>query len=77
MLSVKRGTVVTLGFVNKSPAPQLMHVHGHALRHIHLFDDGWEPYWRDSIIVTNASISRRGHTNAASVSAIHRPSHTT
>jgi FtsP/CotA-like multicopper oxidase with cupredoxin domain len=58
VLSVKRGTVVTLGFVNKSPAPQLMHVHGHAMRHIHLFDDGWEPYWRDSIIVPDGKTIR-------------------
>jgi FtsP/CotA-like multicopper oxidase with cupredoxin domain len=58
VLSVKRGAVVTLGFVNKSPATQLMHVHGHALRHIHLLDDGWEPYWRDSVIVPEGKTIR-------------------
>ncbi|MDB5543689.1 MAG: Multicopper oxidase type 3 [Hyphomicrobiales bacterium] len=58
VLSVKRGTVVTLGFVNKSPAPQLIHVHGHTLRHIHLLDDGWDPYWRDSVIVPEGKTIR-------------------
>ena len=58
VLSVKRGTAVALGFINKSPTPQLMHVHGHALRHMHLFDDGWEPYWRDSVIVPEGKTIR-------------------
>lgn len=51
LFSVKRGTPVSLGFVNKSATAQLLHVHGHALRNVHLFDDGWDPYWRDSVIV--------------------------
>ena len=57
-LSVKRGSPVTLGFINKGPTAQLMHVHGHALRHIHLLDDGWEPYWRDSVIVPEGKTVR-------------------
>ncbi len=51
LFAVKRGGPVTLGFINRTAAPQLMHVHGHVLRHMHLLDDGWEPYWRDSVIV--------------------------
>jgi FtsP/CotA-like multicopper oxidase with cupredoxin domain len=50
LFTVKRGTPVSLGFVNKSALPQQMHVHGHAFRQLHLMDDGWEPYWRDSVI---------------------------
>jgi FtsP/CotA-like multicopper oxidase with cupredoxin domain len=57
-LSVKRGSPVSLGFVNKGPTPQLMHVHGHALRQIHLLDDGWDPYWRDSVIVPEGKTVR-------------------
>jgi FtsP/CotA-like multicopper oxidase with cupredoxin domain len=48
---VKRGQPVTLGFINKTQEPHTAHVHGHALRVLHLLDDGWEPYWRDSVIV--------------------------
>lgn len=51
LLSVKRGRPVVLGFINKTGQPQLIHLHGHVMRHIHLFDDGWDPYWRDTIIV--------------------------
>jgi hypothetical protein len=51
LFKVKRGQPVTLGFINKTQEPQTAHVHGHALRVLHLLDDGWEPYWRDSVIV--------------------------
>lgn len=51
LFSVKRGTAVSLGFVNRSAIPHQMHVHGHVLRLLHLLDDGWEPYWRDAVIV--------------------------
>jgi len=51
LFSVKRGTAVTLGFVNKTAFIQAMHIHGHAVRLLHDLDDGWEPYWRDSVLV--------------------------
>ena len=51
LFSVKRGTPVTLGFINKSEVPHVMRVHGHVMRQLHLLDDGWEPYWRDAVIV--------------------------
>jgi len=51
LFKVKRGQPVTLGFINKTGITQTIHVHGHALRVLHLLDDGWEPYWRDSVIV--------------------------
>ena len=50
LFSVKRGAPVSLGFVNRSSAHHHMHVHGHAMRQLHLMDDGWEPYWRDSVV---------------------------
>lgn len=51
LFKVKRGGAVTLGFVNKSEQVQQMHVHGHVFRVLHDLDDGWDPYWRDSILV--------------------------
>ncbi len=51
LFSVKRGTPVTLGFTNKTGFIQQMHVHGHVLRLLHDLDDGWEPYWRDSVLI--------------------------
>ena len=51
LFKVKRGGAVTLGFVNKSAQVQQMHVHGHVFRVLHDLDDGWDPYWRDSVLV--------------------------
>jgi FtsP/CotA-like multicopper oxidase with cupredoxin domain len=51
LFKVKQGQPVTLGFINRTGIAQTIHVHGHALRVLHLLDDGWEPYWRDSVIV--------------------------
>ncbi len=51
LFSVKRGTPVTLGFVNKTAILLQMHVHGHTMRLLHDLDDGWEPYWRSRVIV--------------------------
>ena len=51
LFSVKRGTSVTLGFLNRSTTSHVIRLHGHVMRQLHLLDDGWEPYWRDSVIV--------------------------
>ncbi len=51
LFKVKRGTPVTLGFVNRADVPLVMHVHGHAVRLLHDLDDGWEPYWRNGVVV--------------------------
>jgi FtsP/CotA-like multicopper oxidase with cupredoxin domain len=51
LFSVKRGTPVTLGFVNHTAFVQQMRVHGHVMRLLHDLDDGWEPYWRDAVLV--------------------------
>lgn len=51
LFRVARGTPVTLGFVNKSAAALAMHVHGQCMRLLHDLDDGWEPYWRNGVII--------------------------
>ncbi len=51
LFSVKRGTPVSLGFLNKTLATLNMRVHGHVVRLLHDLDDGWEPYWRNAVIV--------------------------
>jgi FtsP/CotA-like multicopper oxidase with cupredoxin domain len=51
LFSVRRGTPVTLGLVNRTACVQQIGLHGHHLRLLHDLDDGWEPYWRDSAII--------------------------
>ncbi len=58
LFNAKRGQPVTLGFINKTRVDHTIHVHGHALRVLHLLDDGWEPYWRDSVIVPTGGTVR-------------------
>jgi len=51
LFSVKRGTAVTLALINKTAFVQQMRVHGHCFRLLHDLDDGWEPYWRNAVLV--------------------------
>ena len=50
-LTVPLGAPVTLGYVNKTPFAQTMRLGGHVGRLLHALDDGWEPYWRDTILI--------------------------
>ena len=51
LLRVKRGTPVVLAIKNETPAMQPLHLHGHVFRLLHPFDDGWEPYFLDTVQV--------------------------
>jgi FtsP/CotA-like multicopper oxidase with cupredoxin domain len=51
LFRVRRGGAVTLAFVNRTAVAQQMHVHGHVFRVLHDLDDGWDPYWRESILI--------------------------
>jgi FtsP/CotA-like multicopper oxidase with cupredoxin domain len=58
LFSVKRGTPVSLGFVNKTLVTLNMRAHGHVVRLLHDLDDGWEPYWRNAVIVAEGRTKR-------------------
>ena len=36
---------------NKTAVVQAMRLWGHVARLLHSMDDGWEPYWRDTILI--------------------------
>jgi FtsP/CotA-like multicopper oxidase with cupredoxin domain len=50
-LTVKRGQPVVLALKNETPVVQPFHLHGHVFRLLHPFDDGWEPYFLDTVQV--------------------------
>ncbi len=50
LFAVPRGAPVTLGFANKTAVTQAMRLGGHVGRLLHALDDGWEPYWRDTVL---------------------------
>lgn len=49
LFSVRRGTPIVLAIDNRTAFVQPLHVHGHAFRLLHPLDDGWEPYFLDTV----------------------------
>lgn len=49
LFSVKRGTPIVMAIDNRTAFIQPIHVHGHAFRLLHPLDDGWEPYFLDTV----------------------------
>jgi FtsP/CotA-like multicopper oxidase with cupredoxin domain len=46
LFAARRGRAVALVLRNPSAHPHVVHLHGHAFRHLDRLDDGWKPYWR-------------------------------
>ena len=51
LFTVKRGRAVTLAIRNSSGQPQSLHLHGHSFRLLDRLDDGWKPFWLDTLVV--------------------------
>jgi FtsP/CotA-like multicopper oxidase with cupredoxin domain len=58
ILSVKRGTPVVLALTNRTARAQVLTIHGHVFRLLHPLDDGWEPYFLDTIHLPAMTTSR-------------------
>ncbi len=50
LFSVKRGRTVVLAFPNQTDDANAVHVHGHHVRLLENLDDGWKPFWLDTIL---------------------------
>jgi FtsP/CotA-like multicopper oxidase with cupredoxin domain len=58
LFSVKRGRTVMLGIVNRTKIAQAMHLHGHHFRLLDSLDDGWKPFWLDTLPVPASQTAR-------------------
>lgn len=58
LFKVASGTPVVLTLENQTPFLQVLHLHGHHARQLHKLDDGWEPYWLDTIAIPAAQTVR-------------------
>jgi len=58
LFTAKRGQTVMLAFINQTAFPHAMHIHGHHFRQLDRLDDGWKPYWLDTVMVDVREISR-------------------
>ena len=54
LFGVNRGRSVSLGIRNTGPRPYVLHLHGHHFRLLDRLDDGWKPYWLDTLVVGEA-----------------------
>jgi FtsP/CotA-like multicopper oxidase with cupredoxin domain len=46
-----RGAPAVFALANRTAAVQAIRLWGHVARLLHSMDDGWEPYWRDTILI--------------------------
>jgi FtsP/CotA-like multicopper oxidase with cupredoxin domain len=51
LFSGKRRTGVMMNLKNETNFPHNIHTHGHSFRLLDGMDDGWKPYWLDSVLV--------------------------
>ncbi|MDR3466547.1 MAG: multicopper oxidase domain-containing protein [Xanthobacteraceae bacterium] len=55
---VKRGATVVLALLNRAAAPVTFHLHGHRMRWLDRLDDGWKPFWLDTLLVPGGQTVR-------------------
>ncbi len=58
LFSVKKGAVVVVALTNRGSWVQVIRVHGHTFRVLHGLDDGWEPFFLDTVIVPDGKTVR-------------------
>jgi FtsP/CotA-like multicopper oxidase with cupredoxin domain len=51
LFSVKRGRAAMLAFINRTEWAHSLHPHGHHFRLLDRLDDGWKPFWLDTLLV--------------------------
>jgi FtsP/CotA-like multicopper oxidase with cupredoxin domain len=49
--ALPRGAPTVFALANKTAVVQAIRLWGHVARLLHSMDDGWEPYWRDTILI--------------------------
>ncbi len=47
----KAGRTVVLSLINRAKVTVVIHVHGHHFRLLDRLDDGWKPFWADTIAI--------------------------
>jgi FtsP/CotA-like multicopper oxidase with cupredoxin domain len=51
LFAARRGRAVTLAIRNTGRRPWVIHLHGHSFRLLDRLDDGWKPYWLDTLLL--------------------------
>jgi FtsP/CotA-like multicopper oxidase with cupredoxin domain len=58
VLRAKAGRTIVLSLINRAPTTSVFHLHGHHFRHLDRLDDGWKPFWLDTIAVDAGQTQR-------------------
>jgi FtsP/CotA-like multicopper oxidase with cupredoxin domain len=58
MFSAARGRTVVMALDNRHAGEHVVHIHGHHFRLLDRLDDGWKPYWLDTIVVAGRQTVR-------------------
>jgi FtsP/CotA-like multicopper oxidase with cupredoxin domain len=54
----KAGRTVVLALTNRADTPEVFHLHGHHFRLLDRLDDGWKPFWLDTLAVEPGQTQR-------------------
>jgi FtsP/CotA-like multicopper oxidase with cupredoxin domain len=54
----KAGRTVVLALTNRTPTAATLHLHGHHFRLLDRLDDGWKPYWLDTLALQPGQTQR-------------------
>ena len=54
----KAGRTVVLSLINRASTTSVFHLHGHHFRHLDRLDDGWKPFWLDTIAIDAGQTQR-------------------
>jgi FtsP/CotA-like multicopper oxidase with cupredoxin domain len=55
---VKPGRTVVLALTNRAEIPTVFHLHGHHFRLLDRLDDGWKPFWLDTLAINPGQTQR-------------------
>jgi FtsP/CotA-like multicopper oxidase with cupredoxin domain len=58
LFRAKAGRPVVLALTNRGAVPNVFHLHGHHFRLLDRLDDGWKPYWLDTLAVEPGQTQR-------------------
>jgi FtsP/CotA-like multicopper oxidase with cupredoxin domain len=54
----KLGRTVVLALTNRASIPSVLHLHGHHFRLLDRLDDGWKPFWLDTLAIDAGQTQR-------------------
>jgi FtsP/CotA-like multicopper oxidase with cupredoxin domain len=55
---VKAGRTVVLALTNRGDIAEVFHLHGHHFRLLDRLDDGWKPFWLDTLAIEPGQTQR-------------------